>query len=326
MNARNDFRSVCILALLMGSYSCSAAQPVDGSDSASGCAAKSPSPRRELVADRATIIKRREPARGNFIDATTYLDIVADANREVRFDTDECRFDLTKAQLPTARSVYACGIKLARAHGVHPCFVVVALNNESLGRVNAHGNDANVTLVGDVIPQSRVSFLRSRKKHSGAAFHLPVEFPSDCSDAMHEHCVQLVRQTSSVINDDGLDPWEPDYGLDWRYSHGIGLKQITIFGQSTWCKAGIPSRQIGDTCYTLRELFLPVPALIAGLTFIQSAGGDAHPSYGTAHRVWVAYAGKDNANALDRVQQVMACTQLADPLTYRRRETYAYDE
>ncbi len=112
-----------------------------------------------------------------------------------------------------------------------PCALYSIFAKESGGKAGAIGYDANYQ--GSSYVSSRVLFLMSGKKYSGATFTPP--FTS----------IKTYKQNPSkwnktkIFNDDKFDINKaPDYGLDWRFSVGFGLGQMTLAKDGY--KNGIP--------------------------------------------------------------------------------------
>lgn len=155
---------------------------------------------------------------------------------------------LGMSKIPTQREMLDLVKETAKKTGIDdlPCIVYASMINESGGRfVIGHDENARVTYrVG-----SRISFLKEGKKYSGATFD-----PLPCTD--------ISCQTEKIFNDDNAVDLQspPDYGLDWRYSHGIGPGQSTIFPKNLPCPdkpdAGRGFRMAGK-CYTVPELMMP---------------------------------------------------------------------
>jgi hypothetical protein len=124
------------------------------------------------------------------------------------------------------------------------CFVRASMEKESGGRQNVIGHDENATSTAFSV-NARRQFQASGVKYSKENFE-----PVICRDAS---C-----QNKGPLNDDAINlSAPPDYGLDWRYSHGIGAGQSTIFPASLPC----PGREAegrgfrtGGKCYTLPDL------------------------------------------------------------------------
>ncbi len=100
---------------------------------------------------------------------------------------------------------------------VPACVIQAAIQRESGGDPNVVGHDENAPYTS--IP-SRSVFVNSGKKGSGATF------TTDSS---------LITKTDFLNDDNGStlytakNPNASDLGLDWRFSHGVGLGQITFF-------------------------------------------------------------------------------------------------
>ncbi len=65
----------------------------------------------------------------------------------------------------------------------------------------------------------------------------------------------------------------PKHGLNWNYSHGIGLTQVTIFPEKRfdgWRDSNTPSRKIGSTFYTVDDLYNPETNLDAGAYYLSN--------------------------------------------------------
>ncbi len=112
------------------------------------------------------------------------------------------------------------------------CIIKSIIGIESKGRINALGHDEDVA---DLSVQWRLDFLRSGKKKSGidspsgAVFTPPTDLPSDCTEDVAAECRQVIADTKSIKNDDIITAQPPTFGLDMRFSHGLGLTQITVF-------------------------------------------------------------------------------------------------
>ena len=102
----------------------------------------------------------------------------------------------------------------------------------------------------------------------------------------------------------------PDYGLDWRYSHGFGAGQTTVFPKDGPC----PGKEAegrgsihGGKCYSIKDLLTTssqVEAMVAHYKACWKKGaGDAAAGY-------VCYQGKiekDNPQIVKRVDAYQAC-------------------
>ncbi len=104
---------------------------------------------------------------------------------------------------------------VAQSYSIDACAIKAIIEKESNFRVGAIGHDENAGLSN---PASRTksakAFVASLKKYTGTVFTTST-IPSRNDDETNDHNV--------------LDPNSPGLGLDWRFSHGIGLMQVTFF-------------------------------------------------------------------------------------------------
>lgn len=140
--------------------------------------------------------------------------------------------------------------EMSAAAGFDPCVMQAILLTESGGNPAVIGHDENAG-VAKPIPARR-EFLLSGKKYSGATFD-PSPGTSNNFD--------VNENKRKIWNDDGgknlntaVGP--PDYGLDWRFTHGFGLGQITITGKE-YCSPGVRGAKRCGKCYTIPELLSP---------------------------------------------------------------------
>jgi hypothetical protein len=149
--------------------------------------------------------------------------------------------------------------KLSAKLDIEPCILYAVIKAESNGKVASIGHDENVTPArGAKIAPSRLDLLRDGKKYSGATFEKP-NLPKFCDAS----CLPTLEAAKGITNDDAITDKAPDYGLDWRFSHGIGLGQCTInpddwkFGAQ--CKDATYGRglKVGGKCFTLPILSTP---------------------------------------------------------------------
>ncbi len=128
-----------------------------------------------------------------------------------------------------------------------PCYMVTTLAMESGARPNVIGHDENAGIAASI--PSRKNFLISGQKKSGKTFTPP---------ATATNYDYKIHNSTKILNDDVIDPNKPDLGLDWRFSHGFGLGQITIFPGEK-CN-GLPGKIFppkNGQCYTIKDLLLP---------------------------------------------------------------------
>ena len=160
---------------------------------------------------------------------------------------------INKEILPTS-AYEAMAITAGRKAGfTDDCIMTTLLKMESGGRPDAIGHDENVRK--DIT--ARRDFLKSGRKYSGATFSPETDF------------------TKKIYNDDNslkngncnnLDT----LCLDWRFSHGIGLTQVTIFkGQN--CNGGQPGREneLDKKCYSPLDLLDPQKNLDYGINLLK---------------------------------------------------------
>ena len=170
-------------------------------------------------------------------------------------------------------------IASARKAGLDPCFAYVIVRHESAGNPSAVGHDEDYPLSNGI--GARYDFLKSGKRYQGSTFQSPSGLPSTREAYFGMDKTRREEINSSPIrNDDGASGNRkladlgspPDYGIDWRFSHGLGLGQIT-FGGNSYCdkSQGIRGyKSLSGRCFTIPELLTPeggVDALVAKLQY-----------------------------------------------------------
>ncbi len=125
--------------------------------------------------------------------------------------------------------------QVSQANNIHYCVLATLFTKESSGRVDALGHDENVRKEGI---KSRRDFV-----NSGCLMYSDKKSNAVCSI------------TGAAVNDDVVNPNRADLGLDWRFSHGIGLGQITVFPDGPACNGAPHCRQIGSKLYDPKSLF-----------------------------------------------------------------------
>ncbi len=133
----------------------------------------------------------------------------------------------------TGEEIIQWAVEVSNDVGIHPCVMKTILKKESGGKPNAIGHDENARLN----ISARKKFVSSGKKYSGATFS-----PTGIK--------------AKVFNDDKNICNSEDLCLDWRFSHGIGLGQLTIF-PGNFCAGTTPSRKFSGKCLTAKELLHP---------------------------------------------------------------------
>ncbi|MDB4984524.1 MAG: hypothetical protein JWM20_703 [Patescibacteria group bacterium] len=165
--------------------------------------------------------------------------------------------NITGEKLGTASDYDALAKQAAQNNGIEYCALRTIIQKESAGNANIIGQDENAPFAG--VP-SRVAFINSGKKYSGAAFS-----PSTDLVTKNSFC----NDTTKNCSGQAPAPSSPTLGLDWRFSKGIGLTQITFYpagysGTFTAQEANknvVPSRVFhfssGDKTYTAFDVFKP---------------------------------------------------------------------
>lgn len=179
--------------------------------------------------------------------------------------------------------------------GIDQCLLWAFVNKESGGKLHAIGHDENYNSLRKPV-LARQDFIMSGKKYSGKTFPPPASWPKDGYAKLNDYKVDGQR----VFNDDEFQPGKPpDYGLDWRFSHGISFMQITIFPVHGPTKDKLGSkingpngpewaRSIYGRWYTVSDLLNPDTSLEAALRFI-TGGGDKLSGCGTMPNAAAAF-------------------------------------
>ncbi len=135
---------------------------------------------------------------------------------------------------------------VAQERKVDPCFLYTFVVKESGGRVNVIGHDENVQKDG---VKSYRMYKASGKTYKGVAF------------------------SGFKKNDDTpVCADKEDLCLDWRFSHGIGLTQVTIFPWDNITKNGVFAKRINGKLYAPKELFNPQTSLHATVDYLAESG------------------------------------------------------
>jgi hypothetical protein len=141
---------------------------------------------------------------------------------------------------------------VAKSTNTDGCILKAIINTESGRRQNAVGHDEDAEMT-DLFIQSRLDFLRSGKKKGGAA--VTSSLPGVCNKENKATCQQALKDSVGVKNDDDLNSQPPEFGLDWRFSHGLGVGQVTVFPKNVngFCTGadGAYGRTIGGKCFTV---------------------------------------------------------------------------
>ncbi|MBI2436886.1 MAG: hypothetical protein HYV41_04060 [Candidatus Magasanikbacteria bacterium] len=159
--------------------------------------------------------------------------------------------------------------------GLDECLLWAFTHKESGGKLHAIGHDENWT--GSKAVGARKDFLLSGKKFSGITFPIP---PGTWDNKKHNN-----YKIDGVVvkNDDGFDLSKPpDYGIDWRFTHGISFLQITIFPNAngpTGQKIQGPNgpewaRRVYGRWYTVTDLLNPDLSIEAAVRFMTHGDSD----------------------------------------------------
>lgn len=123
---------------------------------------------------------------------------------------------VTGEKLGTPSQYDAMAKDIAAKYNSDYCALRVIVQNETRGNAALVGQDENAPV--DI--SSRKAFVKSGQKFSGATFS-----PTDALITDHKFCNDA---TKSCIGN-APNPDSPTLGLDWRFSKGIGLTQITFY-------------------------------------------------------------------------------------------------
>jgi len=152
------------------------------------------------------------------------------------------------------------------------CLLWSFAHKESGAKLHAIGHDENYRYDNKPV-KARKDFLVSGIKYSGTTFTAP---------ATASNYDYTKFNSTNVLNDDKFNlSAPPDYGLDWRFSHGISFLQISIFpmsGGTMGSKIDGPNgpewaRSIYGRWYTVTDLLNPDTSLEAALRFITKGKG-----------------------------------------------------
>ncbi|MBU1032753.1 pilin [Patescibacteria group bacterium] len=170
---------------------------------------------------------------------------------------------------------------VAKKINIDPCIPKAILATESGFKNNAIGHDEDAPVL---VVQARLDFLRSGKKYSGATFEPPKDLPDNCTKALSSICTKAIKRTANIRNDDTFKPTPPFFGLDWRFPHGIGSAQCTIFPPDTkrphcYGPNGEHGRPIGGTCYTVPILMTWEGQMECMMKLLKAAGAKTPCGY-----------------------------------------------
>ncbi len=156
------------------------------------------------------------------------------------------------------RKTYYEKIKaLAPKYEIPHCILQVVVQRESQGNPNVIGHDENAPLPNSV--SARRNFVSSGKKYSGATFNA-----SDTSLGTNSSFLNDDHKTGDIYT--ASNPSRDDLGLDWRFSHGVGLMQFTFKGDGNYICRVSP---ISKTKICPKDMYDPDKAINAGAELMQ---------------------------------------------------------
>lgn len=147
----------------------------------------------------------------DFLNGGVHIDQVSAEINAIEYISSKSFTQITGKKTLSASEYDIMGRKVAKEVGIPFCAIRVILERESRGNPGAIGFDENVRNSG--IP-SRVAFVNSGKKYSGETFT-----PS----------TDLIKKQGFVNQNKNSITNTPGLGVDWRFSKGLGLTQITLF-------------------------------------------------------------------------------------------------
>ncbi len=158
-----------------------------------------------------------------------------------------------------ARTAYYNQIKsIAPSYGIHHCMLQVVALRESRGNPSVIGHDENAPIPKSV--PARRQFIASGKTYKGVTFN-----PNN----------NLLGTNSSFLNDDhgtggiftASNPSRDDLGLDWRFSHGVGIMQFTFFPEDGKPRCRLTAKTKTTVCP--KDMYDATKAIKAGAELLQ---------------------------------------------------------
>ncbi len=188
----------------------------------------------------------------------------------------------TGIPIPSRADVAAAVSKIAREENIDECIINAIVLGESGGNPNAIGYDSNVARAG---VGSRVLFIASGKKYSNSTFTIQGVDPQPTGTWRTQECskiptspAQITALTDrSIMNDAHFDPAKPDFGIDKRFSIGLGFAQYTLHPEGAACE--LPrcengqlgtKLKAGGICYTIPEMLKPEVQLIGVVNLMKT--------------------------------------------------------
>jgi len=116
------------------------------------------------------------------------------------------------------RTGYYAQIKTTVGNKFPPCLLQATIQRESGGIPGLVGHDEDAPSAGIV---SRRDFVGSGKKFSGTSFTSNNSLITDRTFFNDDHTSNQIHTATNLTKD--------DLGLDWRFSHSLGMFGITFF-------------------------------------------------------------------------------------------------
>lgn len=175
------------------------------------------------------------------------------------------QFRLSETQTTATKFVktkYYNDIKIiSQKQNLPHCIAQVAIQRESNGKAESIGHDEEAPSYGVT---SRKQFIESGKTYKNITF--PVNMSNITNREFHndDHNGKNIYSASDLT--------KKDLGLDWRYSHGIGLMQITFYPKGSnygdYTK-GLNSK-ITETNVSVKDMLVPQKAIQFGVEMLAS--------------------------------------------------------
>lgn len=167
---------------------------------------------------------------------------------------------LTSKTIMPKNQVEELAIRLSRKAGLkNDCIIKVLLQKESGSNPAAIGHDEDVHKE----ITARINFLKSGITYKRQTFTRILKI--DATNTAQKKIKNDDKDTEKgVCNDPNT------LCLDWNYSHGIGLTQVTIFPPTEKCSNNYPGKKDpldSKKCYSLVELLNPEINLTWGINF-----------------------------------------------------------
>ncbi len=157
------------------------------------------------------------------------------------------------------RSKYYDNIKTAAAKYTAPhCIAQVVIQRESRGISGLIGHDENAPLPNSI--KARREFVSSGQKYSGEKFNSgDTTLGTKGSFLNNDHITGDIYSASNSS--------KADLGLDWRFSHGIGLMQFTFFPKNNTyvCR----TTALTKTSMCPKDMYDPNKAIQAGVELLE---------------------------------------------------------